>query len=42
MSVSDISTEAKKVVRLADLCSKEQLFPIHFYDVIENFLSTIF
>lgn len=42
MSVSDISTEAKEVVRLADLCSKEQLSPIHFYDVIEDFLSAIF
>lgn len=42
MSVSDISTEAKEVVRLADLCSKEQLFPIHFYDVIEDFLTAAF
>lgn len=42
MSVSDISTEAKDVVRLAKICFEERLSPIHFCDVIEDFLSAPF
>lgn len=41
MSVSDISTVEKDVICLANLCSKEQLFPIHFPDVVPDFLAPI-
>ena len=41
MSVSDISTEAKDVIRLAKLCSENQLSPIHFSEAIEDFLSLL-
>ena len=42
MAVSDISTEAKDLIWLAKLCCKECLSPIHFCDVIEDFLSSPF
>ena len=36
--ISDISTDEKKVALLAELCTKNQLSPIHLLDVIEDFL----
>ena len=36
--VSDVSTEFEEVRRLADLCTEQELDPIHLQDVIEDFL----
>lgn len=36
--VSDISTDFDKVRQLADLCTEQELDPIHLNDVIEDFL----
>lgn len=36
--VSDISTDKDELERLAELCEREELSPIHIYDVIEDFL----
>lgn len=34
--VSDVSADKSFVENLASLCTKEQLDPIHIYDVIED------
>ena len=39
MFAADISTNTKAVISLAERCTKEQLLPIHFYDVIDDFLA---
>lgn len=36
--MSDVSTGAKIIMFLAQLCNKEQLDPIHFIDVVEDML----
>lgn len=38
LKVSDVSTDKEKVDNLVDLCNKEQLEPVHIYDVIEDCL----
>lgn len=35
--ISDISTDEKKVILFAEICTKNQLSPIHLLDVIEDF-----
>lgn len=39
--IADVSTEYTSVLRLAQLCTEEQLDPVHFPDVIEDFLASI-
>lgn len=39
LRVSDISTDKSKVARLAALCTKGQVRPIHLADVIEDSLT---
>ena len=36
MNISDISTEKKLVEDLCELCNREQLEPVHVFDVIED------
>lgn len=36
--MSDVFTDFDRSMRFAQLCTKEQLDPIHLLDVIENFL----
>ena len=38
LKISDVSSDKSRVEELVDLCNKEQLEPIHIYDVIEDFL----
>ena len=38
LRVSDVSTDKEIVENLIDLFNKEQLEPVHIYDVIEDFL----
>ena len=38
LRISDVSADKSKVEELVDLCNKEQLEPVHIYDVIEDFL----
>lgn len=37
--ISDISTDSVTVALLAQQCTREQLYPVHLMDVIEDFLS---
>lgn len=37
--VSDVSTDYETTARLTELCNREQLFPVHLRDVIDNCLS---
>ena len=37
--VSDVSTDFEEVSRLADLCTEQELDPIHIGEVIEDFLA---
>ena len=37
--VYDVSTDRRAVALLAEQCTKEQLYPVHLMDVIEDFLS---
>ena len=39
--VSDVSADAADIELLVDLCNKEQLEPIHLYDVIEDHFADI-
>lgn len=38
LRVSDVSTKKERIENLIDLCNKEQLEPVHIYDVIEDCL----
>lgn len=38
LKISDVSADKSRVEELVDLCNKEQLEPVHIYDVIEDFL----
>lgn len=38
MNISDISTDKKIVEDLCELCSREQLEPVHVFDVIEDMI----
>ncbi len=40
--VQDITTDKKKLERLVELCNREQLSHCHLYDVIEDFLGSIY
>ena len=37
-TISDISTNEELVTKLAAMCTRGQLSPIHFMDVIEDFI----
>ena len=37
--VSDVSTEFEEISKLADLCTEQELDPIHIGDVIEDLLA---
>ena len=36
--IKDISVNKTKIETLVNLCNKNNLFPIHIYDVIDDFL----
>ncbi len=38
LNISDISCDASKISRLAELCNELQLDPIHLHDVIDDIL----
>ena len=38
LTISDVSTDRKKVERLAELCNDKGLSVCHIYDVIEDIL----
>ncbi len=40
--VLDITTDKKQLERLVELCNQEQLSLCHLYDVIEDFLGSIY
>lgn len=40
--VLDITTDKKQSERLVELCNREQLSLCHLYDVIEDFLGSIY
>lgn len=37
-TISDICIDEKKIRKLAAACNREQLSPLHIFDVIEDFL----
>ena len=37
--ISDLSTDFEAVSRLAELCTEQELDPVHLSDVIEDFLA---
>lgn len=37
LRISDVSVDEEKVNIISELCTKEQLDPIHIYDVIEDY-----
>ncbi len=38
LRIPDVSADKSKVEELVELCNKEQLEPVHIYDVIEDCL----
>lgn len=40
--VQDITTDKKQLEQLVDLCNREQLAYCHLYDVVEDFLGSIY
>lgn len=36
LKISDISTDKNSVVKLADLCNRNQVSPLHILDVIQD------
>ena len=39
LRISDVSTDKLKVARLASLCTRGQVSPIHIIDVAEDYLN---
>ena len=39
--VSDVSTDKQAVQHLAELCTSDQLDPIHLNDIVEDFLMEV-
>ena len=37
LRISDISVDEEKVENISELCTQEQLDPIHIYDIIEDY-----
>ncbi len=39
VSVEDLSLDRREVEKLVDLCNEQELSPLHFRDVLEDFLA---
>ena len=39
LRISDISTDKNSVIKLADLCNRNQASPVHIFDVIQDWFT---
>ena len=39
LSARDVTTDKESLLELAEMCNRLELSPIHFFDVVEDFLA---